>query len=299
MSPIGFNDDEETDDEELIIAPYRQALMNDSFATERSSLLERRKGAPSARIHPLWDEKSQNKLSNKSSETTIVSAVGNFVCAISGVHLSCIALHDVYLWYISFRLGYESSISMWRLPLLAPSNQVLARFGALLPQRVILDGQWWRLASSAFVVTSVVEFFVVLGAWQTIPHHGPTATRIGSIYLGSFLVGQLWMFAFDSYGISGGVSWGTCGILCAASVGKGRALYLAILIVLFVGISLVGPGSASGTIGSMLFGAGISWVRWPPAQQNKSGWPRPAPSFVCLTVSLFVLAVPTVFLYLN
>jgi membrane associated rhomboid family serine protease len=74
-----------------------------------------------------------------------------------------------------------------------PSSQVLIRFGALVPQRV-LDGEWWRLVTVMFLHASIAHIafnmisLVVVG---TIAEKLYGSPRFLAIYLGSGLIGGL------------------------------------------------------------------------------------------------------------
>ena len=266
MSPIVFDEDDERNEDREAIAPYRKALhesVDSSFSNERTSLLGRR-----PRRKPLWDEEKADRnvdTSNTVSKERPRCSWDIVLCAISGIHLTCMALYDLYAWYVSYRLGGGSNVA-WRLPLLSPTPSTLIRFGALIPWNVF-HGQPWRIITSTVISTSLVEYLFLYGAWHALRVGGsrPTNAWVG-LYFMSTLTGQLWTTAWDPLSVSGGASWGTCGVLCAAGAAKPRQrfLLLVISISLFL-ISLVDTRTNSfmGTLGSSAFGCayyGVGYI---------------------------------------
>jgi hypothetical protein len=173
LSPIAFDED---DEEKL--APYKQAL-NDSIANERSALLRPVKRSDLSKLHPLWDDGNPLLLQTMVSEnqTRGIFHWGAVVGVLSGLQLLAIALHDFYLCYLSYRLGYEVDVERWSLPWLSPSNAVLQRFGAFMPYQMLEYGQWWRMLTSAFMSTSVTEWLIVLWSWRALLWGGAKPTR--------------------------------------------------------------------------------------------------------------------------
>lgn len=265
LSPIAFDDE---DDDNAVVAPYRQAL-SDSVLNERSALLGNTKPMDRSKIHPLWDEEVPLLQQSLYREER---AAGNYhwgtlVCSISGIHLLAMGIHDLYLWYISFRQGYDVDVESWSLPFIAPSRIVLRRFGAFVPYSVFAYKQWWRMATAVFISTSVVEWILIFWSWKTLRDGGARPTRVWCfLYFLCAFTGYLWMMAFDLSGVGGAASWGTSGILCAAGGAKPRQRFILFLLAIaMIILALFAPtNSVMGTIGSSFFGwcfFGLGWQR--------------------------------------
>lgn len=262
VSPVAFDDDDERNEDRNVIAPFRKALNesidSSSFYNERTSLLGRRSVSKSAK--PSWDEEHacrNNDNDDKSFKEEAPRYSWDIVlCTISGFHLACMALHDSYVWYISYRLGRGDADVAWRLPLLSPSIGTLTRFGAFVPWRV-LDGEAWRMITSVFMSSSLLQYACMCGAWYALRVRG-SRPNFGWVlmFFMSTITGQLWAMAWEPYSVTGGASWGTCGILCAAVLPRPQKRFLLVVfwVLLFV-ISLIDTAdSLMGTMGSSLFG---------------------------------------------
>lgn len=277
MSPVAFDDDDVSNEDREVIAPYHKALkesIDSSFSnesvTERTALLGRRRYAtrskPRSKPHPVWGNEDLLIGDGKTATGSHASKNSSpryswdiILCALSGFHLSCMALHDLYVWYLAYRSGHQSNKDLsWRLPWLSPSTSTLQRFGALIPMKVV-HGQPWRIISSIFMCTSLVEYVFMCLAWHTLRVGGsrPTSQWVG-LYFMSTMTGQFWTIAWDPSGVSGGAVWGTCGVLCAAGAAKPtfRFVLLVISIALFFVSSIGATSSAMGAIGSSAFGWG-------------------------------------------
>ena len=236
VSPVAFDDEQENEDRN-VIAPFRQALhesIDSSFSNERTSLLGRRSVSKSAK--PANEQESGNR--NDDNDKTFKEMApprwswGIILCTLSGIHFTCMAIHDLYIWYLWFRLGRGGQNVAWQLPLLSPSINTLTRFGAYVPRRV-LGGQAWRILTSFFMTTSLVEYILTCGAWYALRVEGlrPSVACV-LLFVACSITGQLWAMAWDSYSVSGVVSWGTSGILCAAGVAKPRQRFMLLVICL-------------------------------------------------------------------
>ena len=270
MSPVAFDDDDVENEDREVIAPYHKALnesIDSSFSNERTALLGRRFRTRS-KPHPVWgneedllsgDIKTATKGSHASKNSSPGYSWDIILCALSGLHLGCMALHDLYVWYLGYRSTHQMNKDLsWRLPWMSPSTSTLQRFGALIPMKVV-QGQPWRIISSIFMCTSLVEYVLMCWAWYTLRVGGshPTSRWVG-LYFMSTVTGQLWTIAWDPFGVSGGAVWGTCGVLCAAGAAKptSRFVLLVISTALFFVSSIGGTSSAMGAIGSSAFGWG-------------------------------------------
>ena len=192
---------------------------------------------------------------------------GTVVWVLSGAHLLSMAIHDFYFWYLSYRQGIEIDVERWSLPWLSPSTVVLQRFGAFLPYRAIVYGQWWRMLTSVFMSTSVMEWLLVIWSWRALRWGGARPTRKWCyVYLLSVFTGQIWMMAFDLSGVAGAAAWGSSGVICAAGGAKPRQRFLLFMTAIaMVVVSLLEPtNSVMGTIGGSFFGwayYGLGWSR--------------------------------------
>jgi hypothetical protein len=287
VSPINsYEDDEEEEDFVNVTAKYHKALNESSFlgANESTSLLlgnntvQQNNTGPKWSLHPLWDPEQdpvlleQKKLVKKSSTYRL----GLLIVGTTGCFLSVVCLHDLYLWYISFRTGTETKYSLtWKLPWLSPSTGTLIRFGAFYPQRMIEQGQYWRILSSWFVSTSIMEWALIAGAWRYASSHQPlTDIIIWPLFFMCAATGQLWMAAFHLEGISGVAGWGTCGVLCAVGVSRpDRRFALFMLAIALVMLHLLQPtSSVYGAIGASFFGwsfYSVGLTSTLPQQHNK------------------------------
>jgi hypothetical protein len=269
VSPIpSLDEDEEAND--LVTAPYRKALKTNLVVGERSSLLGQQ---GSSTLHPLWgggpSHPRQHQQQTKSRKSKKSSPFASLVVGISGIYLGCIALHDAYLWYLSYRRGVEPKYPLaWYLPWLSPSARILMRFGAFSPAR-FAEGQYWRPITSLAMSTSVAEWLLMIWAWwwELRRIHNHSGSQHVWLYLISAATGQLWMAAFHSNGISGCASWGTCGVLCAMGVSRpDRRFVLFLTAIALVIINLLQPTSSSfGAIGASFFGWSLYGVGLPPA----------------------------------
>jgi hypothetical protein len=259
LSPIAFDEDDEDK-----IAPYKQVLVN-----ERSALLGNIKPGDRSKIHPLWDDGNPLLLQSMYTEdqTRGLFHWGTVVWVLSGAHLLSMAIHDFYFWYLSYRQGIEIDVERWSLPWLSPSTVVLQRFGAFLPYRAIVYGQWWRMLTSVFMSTSVMEWLLVIWSWRALRWGGARPTRKWCyVYLLSVFTGQIWMMAFDLSGVAGAAAWGSSGVICAAGGAKPRQRFLLFMTAIaMVVVSLLEPtNSVMGTIGGSFFGwayYGLGWSR--------------------------------------
>eukprot|EP00980_Cylindrotheca_fusiformis_P005235 scaffold1119_cov120-Cylindrotheca_fusiformis.AAC.15 len=264
VSPIpSYDEDEEND---YVTARYRKALNDSSSvafmgATESTSLLRnfaKNKTKNIWSLHPLWDPHQdplvleQKRLARKSPTYRL----GMLVVGSTATFLAVVALHDGYLWYISYRRGVALAYSLaWRWPWLSPTKTTLLRFGAFSPQRLVQQRDYWRIGTSWFVTTSVVEWLLTAWGWWCVQYIS-TGIIIWPLYVLCCATGQLWMAAFQFKGISGCACWGTSGVLCAIGVARpDRRFVLFLTAIASIVLSLLEPtSSVYGAIGSIFFG---------------------------------------------
>jgi hypothetical protein len=289
VSPIpSYDEDEEND---YVTARYRKALNESSAAfltgaTESTSLLRNvttTSGNKSKKwsLHPLWDPKQDPILieQKRIAKTSPTYRLGMLVVCSTGIFLAIVGLHDAYLWYLSFRKGIEPGYSLtWRWPWLSPSSRTLLRFGAFCPQRLVVQqgqGEYWRIVTSWFASTSLVEWLLTAWGWWCVQYIS-TGIIIWPLYILCCVTGQLWMAAFHFNGISGCASWGTSGVLCAIGVARpDRRFVLFLSAIASVVLSLLEPtSSVYGAIGSIFFGwsfnsVGLTLYGSSAAEHNK------------------------------
>ncbi len=270
VSPIpSVDDDDRADDLELdrVTAPYHKA-MQDFGANERSALLGRR-------IHPMWNhenDKIVNTLGNKNKSKGIRAPPpiwGKAVVGASAMHLFCIGLHDIYLWYLQVRRGvYSQNAVAWSIPWAGPSARILLRFGAYCPGKILWQGQWYRALTSLTLAASLSEWTLLAIAWWQLENI--TASIMPTthwhilwpiFFILSIGTGQLWMAAFSSYySLSGCAGWGTCGVLCATGISRPdhRFPLFVTAIALVVLNLLQSTSNVFGAIGASFFGWSLS-----------------------------------------
>ncbi|KAG7366033.1 hypothetical protein IV203_028703 [Nitzschia inconspicua] len=88
-----------------------------------------------------------------------------FIPATTGIFLALVALHDIFLMYLSWRRGVATTYSLaWSWPWGSPSTRSLIRFGAYYYHQD--NAPWWRLVTASLWVTnSVTEWLVLVLAW--------------------------------------------------------------------------------------------------------------------------------------
>lgn len=274
VSPINsVDEDDRADDLELdrVTAPYRKA-MKEFGANERSALLGRR-------IHPMWNDDNDDvtRISGdgvnrkQGLRRPLPQLWGKVIVGASAMHLFCIGLHDIFLWYIQMRRGVYSQYSQaWSIPWLGPSARVLLRFGAYCPGKILWQQQWYRALTSLTLTASIAEWLVLAVAWwqlENITTSGMTATKWQIwwpvIFVLTVGTGQLWMAAFSSYySLSGCAGWGTCGVLCATGVSRPDhrlPLFLTAIALVILNV-LQSTSNVFGAIGASFFGWSFSGI---------------------------------------
>ena len=338
VSPIPSVDEDEEND--LLTAPYRRALQRSSATssaairgnggvTERSFLLpgdgdyvggssrgggdigQEQQVQIKTTIHPLWHHgtpsiQQSSSLRRKQTQNQHQhwlmpsSRLACTMIVVTGIHLACIGLHDLYFWYLSYRRNIEPKYSMaWTLPWLEPSSsRTISRFGVFIPTNVSHGNtDYWRSITSLTATTSVVEWALIAFIWgreirvSPPPDDASPSSSIRMtiiiwllIFVLSCWTGQLWMFAFDRDGISGCASWGTAGCACAFGVSRPKKrfeLFLCAIALLLLNLFLT-YNSVFGTIGGSFFGwccHGIALV--PPVPWDEKYGTMKKQSVVC------------------
>lgn len=260
VSPVAFDNGDEDDEDRAIIEPYHKALHdslnNSSFSNERTSLLGRRSVRRRGNDAESANRGADNDSKAPSVEPPRRRSWGMVLCVLSGIHLACMAIHDLYVWYLSFRLGrYSRQQVAWTLPLISPSKSTLLRFGALNPWKV-LHGQAWQMITSLCMSTSLVEYILMCGSWYTMRNE---ASASFGLYIMATVTGQLWTIAWaDPSSVSGGALLGTCGVLCATGVAKPQQKWVLLVVPTCLFLTSMtakeGINSFMGILGSSTFG---------------------------------------------
>lgn len=228
LSPIhSFDREEENEDDEdqRYTQIYHRALHDSlgaaAFVNERSSLLNNSKD-PRSNIHPLWENADGSAAKNfgkGGGPRPFRITWGLILCSTSALYLLTMGYYD---FQFSRRQEEDSGDYAWAMPWLRPSSSSLERYGAFVPFKVLIRGEYWRLFSSLFISTSILEWTLAAIAWRLIflaataePWH-----RYAGTYFASCFVGQLWMLSWDHVDgvLCGMVLWGTGGVLCSIGI---------------------------------------------------------------------------------
>jgi membrane associated rhomboid family serine protease len=160
---------------------------------------------------------------------------------------------------------------------LTSSREVFERLGALVPGRVWVDGEWWRVATAVFLHGGWLHLaFNVMSLWSVglWVEAAWGRTRTVGIFAVSALGGSLASMAWAGAPMVVGASAGVIGLAGALLVGRlfgrGRAtevlrpispIFLGTVLLLTFGIGMVVPVIAqAGHVGGFLCGAGATWA---------------------------------------
>jgi hypothetical protein len=160
------------------------------------------------------------------------------------LHTALCGSHDLFLRYIAYRnpLDNDEAEASWNgegeylpafwlsfegrvfNPLVGPGARTLTAFGALVPGLVLAKGQVWRVGTSSFQESSVVQ--VLLHAWVLKSAIGGPMTGfewrrgtfvVSCIYLISGLIGSAWSIAVEPGRLITASGMGIAGLLAAAA----------------------------------------------------------------------------------
>lgn len=167
--------------------------------------------------------------------------------------------------------------TLWSsLLFLADSRWAYEQLGALVPGRVWVDGEWWRLATAAFLhggwlhlAVNVVSLWS-LGLWVEAAWGGVRTLGIFAVSaLGGALASMAWAGAPMVVGASAGVIGLAGALLVGRLFGRGRTVevlrpispvYLGTMLFLTFAIGAVVPVIAqAGHVGGFLAGAAAAW----------------------------------------
>lgn len=216
------------------------------------------------------------------------------ICSLSLVHL-------IIMLYCSWRSGHSAAevetterpwysiffpYVWWR-----PNDDTLMRLGAFSSSSIIMSQSYWRMATAIFMSTSMGEWTIVCFVWSFVLSSTQqqeqkrklsrslqySQTQIFVIYLTSVVTGELWTLAWDdsaivrytirgeedgrSGALTGCISWGTCGVLCATGILQPhrRLALFSCAILLTAGAWFQQPYNCLlGTLGGSYFGWGLA-----------------------------------------
>jgi membrane associated rhomboid family serine protease len=191
--------------------------------------------------------------------------------------------------------------SLWSLN---GHEAIFRQFGALELVRVWVDGEWWRLLTTALLHGSLLH--LVLNVWSLAAigdyvEHTWGGARTLLLFVASSLAGCLaslvWCESAMVVGASAGVL-GQAGALWSARRFGAPATQtrleevsdfrLGILILLCLGLGAVIPGIAqAGHVGGLVMGAAIGWL-W---SRPRAPWQRAAGTFVGVGVLATLVAL--------
>ncbi|KAL9181136.1 hypothetical protein ACHAXT_009941 [Thalassiosira profunda] len=168
-----------------------------------------------------------------------------FLIAALCFHLALCALHDIFLRYLSYRNPVEDGEAevSWNgegqyVPALwlsfdgrvlnrfiGPGARTLTAFGALVPGLVLSKGQGWRVVTSLFQTSSLVELLLHSYALKKVvggPLTGMEWKRgtfiTASLYLVCAIIGSAWSIAVEPGHLATSSGMGIAGLLAASMV---------------------------------------------------------------------------------
>jgi hypothetical protein len=159
------------------------------------------------------------------------------------LHMALCGSHDLFLRYIAYRnsLDDEAEVSwngegeytpaFWLSfegrvfnPFVGPGARTLTAFGALVPGLVLTKGQVWRVGTSSFQESSVVQILLHVWALKSAicgPMTGLEWRRgtlvVSCIYLISGFIGSAWSIAVEPGRLITASGMGIAGLLAAAT----------------------------------------------------------------------------------
>lgn len=206
-----------------------------------------RRGTPWEANHPIGNNfmsptemhTSRGRLSSRRS------MFSRFVIGALCLHLAVCGLHDIFLRYIAYRNpdgGGEAEVSWngegryippyWMSfegrvlnPCVGPGARTLTGFGALVPGLVLSNGQRWRIGTSLFQTSSVVQLLLHIwalrtalgGSMNSLEWRRGTST-VSIVYTLSALIGVVWSITLEPGRLITASGMGIAGLLAAATV---------------------------------------------------------------------------------
>lgn len=283
-----------------------ESLRSARFVTERTRLLEtnshhtssvtatampsyslssphQRRHTTTAFIHPMWNGPQSSRKRNQNRQHDNYNDIlwgwrvsfGLILCSLSGSLLLAMGLYDIFEWRIRSETTttttmvwwseYNSNHIAWSFPWLHPTQSALIALGAFVPE-LIENGSYWRVWTSMFMCTSLVELLILILSWRCI-FVAATASRWyrwSGVYFASLITGQLWTMAWDSQTgvVCGCATWGTIAVLCWIGIqcpSRRFALFLFAAVAISLAYLQQHPfGSIYGMVGSTFCGWGLA-----------------------------------------
>jgi hypothetical protein len=268
-----------------------------------------------------------------------LQGTGFLICSLSLLHLIV-----MLIW--SWRSGDALVLSNESYLMLAPyawmtwwrpGDETLLRWGALAPASIFSNQSYWRLGTAIFMSTSVGEWTTVCLIWIFVLSntHEQEQMRKSSrslrysqvqvvvIYVTAVVTGQLWTLAWDDskfvryafrrdegegFGtLTGGISWGTCGVLCATGILQPhrRLPLFSFAILLTAAAWFQQPYNCFlGTLGGSYFGwalaaANIIGSKYQPLQTSEWSERQRKQEWWSATLAIFVWVFPLMWIALS
>ena len=330
QSPIASFDEEEGgtiivdddgDDSEEVTERYHRALHQslkqfDYGKNEKTHLLQSehteyssiKRGAKP--LHPLWDgtatveerEAQKEAVKNYAKYYTKKNenACGGYKWAhclmlISGMWLLFMTLNDLIVWF-RFQEQYQAGTPPpWFILYEARKSSTIIQFGGMSTYHVIQQQQYWRIVASWFMCGSLPEWLALCACWSWI-YSNPTTRPLFSTwlatYVGSAIVGQCWMMAWDVEAQAAlAATWGTCGVFTAFGIDRPTqrdVCFVAAIILIVLAWWELPSNSVYGVTGASFFGWFLAATAAPTRVDTK--YPRPSAQ---LRVVLWLMLVMT------
>jgi hypothetical protein len=204
------------------------------------------RGTPWEATHPI----GENFMYHSDTYTSIGRLsrrfiFSRFVIGVLCLHLSLCGLHDLFLRYIAYRNSNgegEAEVS-WNgegryippywvsfegrvlNPCVGPGARTLTGFGAMVPGLVLSRGQGWRIATSLFQTSSLVQLLLHIWALRTTVGGSMSSLewRRGTmvaciVFVISALVGVAWSIALEPGRLITASGMGIAGLLGTVTV---------------------------------------------------------------------------------
>lgn len=265
----GVEDEEANRATEIYHRALHESLEAAEFVNERTSLLHHRRtaavAAAQAPIHPLWNGATAEERLWNEQKSQYRIFWGDILVIVTGIHLATISAYEIHLWWSN-----DENVGMtltWMSILQPRSSQTLLMAGALDAERVLIDGEYWRLLSSLFVCPSLLNWLIVLIGWTLVYNARRQNTQLSwyswfGTWFGASLVGLLWMMAWDLRirPVVGCCLWGMGGVLTSVGIHRPEERWRHFLLsILAVVLSWWEQpcNSVYGVLGATFFGWGL------------------------------------------
>ncbi|GKY90948.1 hypothetical protein MPSEU_000067600 [Mayamaea pseudoterrestris] len=253
----------------LLMGRHAQQYQHDShdyYNSNTQSYQQQQTYQANGAIHPMWNNNSRKRIRTRVQADVLCGVRipwGLIVCSVAGTYWLVMMLMDVLLLHHSVLNGslQWNNTNDWSIPWLHPSQSTLVSCGALVPE-LVKRGSYWRVFTSSFMCTSLLELLWMMMAWRLIflAATGLRWYRWSGLYATAVLTGQLWVMAFDDKTgvVCGCASWGTAAVLCAVGVRSPRRRFVT-FVTAAVGLYMSYMMHPFGSIFGMVGGAFCGW----------------------------------------